>query len=86
MKIIFLFLALILYQNVFSNEISTNSKNKITAKNFTQKQKCHSYKKIDGEEYCIEKSNITLNSCGPSSDWPCMNDQGCLVIDKFTSK
>lgn len=86
MKIVFIFLLLTTYQNIFSKEASFEIKNSFPVESFTQKQKCHSYHKIDGEEYCVEKSNITLNSCGPSSDWPCMEDQGCLVIEKFTSK
>ena len=44
---------------------------------------CDDYKLIDGKKYCVKKSTITLNSCGPESDWPCMKDKGCLIIDKF---
>ena len=32
----------------------------------------------------IDSLNLfTLNSCGPSSDWPCLEDKGCLKINQF---
>ena len=45
---------------------------------------CNEVKFIDGVKYCVHKSSITLNSCGSKSDWPCMDELGCLKIDKFT--
>ena len=78
------FLLLASYQNIFSQEISSKI---ITAEEiFTVTKKCDNYKKIDGKEYCVKRSNITLNSCGRESDWPCMEEGGCLIIDKFTLK
>ena len=44
---------------------------------------CDRYEIIAGHSYCIKKSNITLNSCGKKSDWPCMEALGCLSIDHF---
>ena len=44
---------------------------------------CDRYEIIAGQSYCIKKSNITLNSCGKKSDWPCMEASGCLNIDHF---
>ena len=44
---------------------------------------CDRYEIIAGQSYCIKKSNITLNSCGKKSDWPCMEALGCLSIDHF---
>ena len=58
----------------------------MTVENFTVSKECSSYEKIEGKEYCVKRSSITLNSCGPLSDWPCMEEQGCLIIDKFTLK
>jgi hypothetical protein len=31
-------------------------------------------------------TKITGNSCGPQSDWPCMDPDGCLIIDGFKKK
>jgi len=83
-KIVFL-LFLALYQNILSAEISTNTK-KITTESFTLDKECSSYKEIDGKKYCVKRSSITLNSCGKESDWPCMKENGCLIINKFTLK
>ena len=44
---------------------------------------CDRYEIIAGQSYCIKKRNITLNSCGKKSDWPCMEASGCLNIDHF---
>ena len=32
------------------------------------------------------QTKITGNSCGPESDWPCMDPDGCLIIDGFKKK
>ncbi|MDA9642505.1 hypothetical protein N9S84_00245 [Nitrosomonadales bacterium] len=84
-KTIFLLL-LFLYQNITFSETSTKTKQKLTAENFKLTKKCSSYKKIEGKNYCVKTSNITLNLCGRESDWPCMEENGCLTIDKFTLK
>ena len=84
-KIIFLLL-LALYQNILSAEISSNTKKIITVESFHVDKECSSYKEIEGKEYCVKRSSITLNSCGRRSDWPCMEENGCLIIDKFTLK
>ena len=57
-------------------------KSSITPINFVDKV-CDRYEIIAGQSYCIKKSNITLNSCGKKSDWPCMEVSGCLSIDHF---
>jgi len=84
-KIIFLLL-LTPYQNIFSAEISSNIKKITTVESFTVANECSNYAKIEGKEYCVKRSSVTLNSCGRGSDWPCMEENGCLIIDKFTLK
>ena len=32
------------------------------------------------------QKKITGNSCGPQSDWPCIEPDGCLIIDGFKKK
>ena len=32
------------------------------------------------------QTKITGNSCGPQSDWPCMDPDGCLIIDGFKKR
>jgi hypothetical protein len=86
MNKIILFIFLILSHNLYAEEISSNQQKIMTVENFTLNKECQDYQEIDGEEYCVKKSNITLNSCGPKSDWPCMEEQGCLVINNFTKK
>jgi|TARA_B110001469_G_C9280176_1_gene155114 hypothetical protein len=85
LKILFL-LFLTSYQNILFAEISSKTNKIMTVESFTQAKECSNYKKIDGKEYCVKRSNITLNSCGRESDWPCMEEGGCLIIDKFTLK
>jgi len=84
-KIIFLLL-LASYQNIFSEEILSKTKKIIAIESFTVANECSNYEKIEGKEYCVKRSSITLNSCGRQSDWPCMKENGCLIIDKFTLK
>ena len=86
MKNVFFFLLLALYQNILSAEISSNTQKILTAGSFTINEECSSYEKIEGNDYCVKRSSITLNSCGRRSDWPCMEENGCLIIDKFTLK
>jgi len=50
---------------------------------FSTNINCSEIKVIDGEKYCLRESSITLNSCGPKSDWPCLEDKGCLSINQF---
>jgi len=78
------FLLLASYQNIFSEEISSKIKRVTAVDIFTLAKECESYEEIKGKEYCLKKSSITLNSCGQQSDWPCMKENGCLIIDKFT--
>ena len=77
MKKIIFFLLLTSYQNIFSQEIS--SKIITTVEIFTVAKKCDSYEEIEGKEYCLKKSSITLNSCGQEFDWPCMKENGYLI-------
>lgn len=30
------------------------------------------------------EKRITGNACGPESDWPCMESDGCLIIKKLS--
>ena len=82
-KIIFLLL-LTSYQNILSAEIPSKTKKIITVESLTVTKECRSYKEIEGKQYCLKRSSITLNSCGRMSDWPCMEESGCLIIDQFT--
>ena len=86
MKKMIFFLSLVYYQSVLSEEIASKTKEIMTADSFTSNEECKSTKQIDGKDYCLRRSSITLNSCGRTSDWPCMDEQGCLIIDKFTLK
>mgnify|MGYP006158270783 FL=1 len=44
---------------------------------------CENSGQIEGVKYCIQESSITLNSCGKQSDWPCMEVDGCLDINRW---
>lgn len=35
------------------------------------------------ENYQFYETRITGNTCGPETDWPCLDADGCLVITKF---
>lgn len=83
-KILFLFLTL--NQNILADQISSDTKQRMAVDNFTKNKECETSQEINGKDYCLSKSTITLNSCGPMSDWPCIEERGCLVIDKFTLK
>ncbi|MAS00097.1 MAG: hypothetical protein CMH24_01830 [Nitrosomonadales bacterium] len=83
---IFLLIFLCFYNNLSAEEFSSDQQKIISVKNFTADKECQKYQRINNDEYCVKKRNITLNSCGPSSDWPCMDEKGCLVIDQFTKK
>ena len=83
---IFLLIFLFFYHNLYAEEFSSDQQKIISVKNFTMNKECQEYQRINNDEYCVKKSNITLNSCGPSSDWPCMDEKGCLVIDQFNKK
>ncbi|MGE4596895.1 MAG: hypothetical protein AAEA78_02860 [Methylophilaceae bacterium] len=84
--IIFLFITYSAFA-VGDNGVLLDKRNyTLTANYFIENTNCESYQEIKGKQYCVQTSSITLNSCGPSSDWPCMEAQGCLVIDKFTLK
>ena len=41
---------------------------------------------IDKQLFCVKKSRITLNLCGQQSDWPCLEEHGCLKILKYTKQ
>ena len=82
-KIIYLLL-FASYQNIISAEISSKTKKIMTVESLTEIKECSGYKEIDGKQYCLKRSSITLNSCGRMSDWPCMEESGCLIIDQFT--
>jgi len=54
-----------------------------TEKPLLVQESCKKFGQIEGETYCIQESSITLNSCGKQSDWPCMEEDGCLNIDRW---
>lgn len=62
--------------------LSFAEKTSKTLINFIDKS-CDRYEIVAGQSYCVKESNITLNSCGKKSDWPCMEASGCLDIDQF---
>jgi hypothetical protein len=67
-----------------ANEVLSNDS--LLRKNlFLPATNCQEIKSFNDFNYCVQKSSITLNSCGPTSDWPCMDELGCLKIDKFTA-
>ena len=72
-----------LYQNILSQEISSKSKIITAEEIITVAKKCDSYEEIEGKEYCLKKSSITLNSCGQEFDWPCMKENGYLYNRKI---
>ena len=84
--IIFLFIIYSTYAVNGNGALFEDQNNTLTANYFIANTNCESYQEINGKQYCVQTSSITLNSCGPSSDWPCMEAQGCLVIDKFILK
>jgi len=47
---------------------------------------CFNVKEIEGEIFCVKESRITLNSCGKQSDWPCLEEDGCLEIEKLVKQ
>ena len=54
-----------------------------TEKPLLVQESCKKFGQIEGVTYCIQESSITLNSCGKQSDWPCMEEDGCLNIDRW---
>lgn len=84
--IIFLFITYSAYAVGGDGTLSDKQNHTLTVNHFLSNTNCESYQEINGKQYCVQTSSITLNSCGPSSDWPCMEAQGCLLIDKFTLK
>jgi len=54
-----------------------------TDKPLLVEESCKKFGQIEGVTYCIQESSITLNSCGKQSDWPCMEEDGCLNIDRW---
>ncbi len=84
--VIFLFITYSAYAVGDDDDLSEKQNYTSVANYFIANTNCESHQEINGKQYCVQASSITLNSCGPSSDWPCMEAQGCLVIDKFTLK
>jgi len=54
-----------------------------TDKPLLVKKTCAKHGEIEGVKYCIQESSITLNGCGKQSDWPCMEEGGCLDINRW---
>lgn len=78
---LFIFLVYLSFQvkanpeNTFSNLIESHQENIDLI--------CNETTLIDNKKFCIKESKITLNSCGRESDWPCLEDDGCLKIDTY---
>jgi hypothetical protein len=47
---------------------------------------CEDLVSLNDQTYCVKLTHITLNSCGKQSDWPCMDDEGCLEIKRLIKK
>jgi len=47
---------------------------------------CEDIVLLNDQTYCVKLTHITLNSCGKQSDWPCMDDEGCLEIKRLIKK
>ena len=81
---IFNLILILFFADISHSKNITLPPSKIDSLNlFTLNSACMEVKIINGEKYCLRKSSITLNSCGPSSDWPCLEDKGCLKINQF---
>jgi len=50
------------------------------------KEICNNPSFIDNQKFCTKLSRITLNSCGKQSDWPCLEDDGCLEIERLVKQ
>ena len=85
LRIFIIFATLITLINFSSANEVVSDDSLFKKKLFLAATNCQEIKSIDGIEYCVQKSSITLNSCGTRSDWPCMDELGCLKIDKFTA-
>ena len=44
---------------------------------------CNETTSIDNQEFCLSESTITLNSCGKNTDLPCLEEAGCLKINRY---
>lgn len=76
----FFFITLLLIFFLFNNSFGKNkSRNFLNIK----KSHCDSYEIIDGQRFCLKVTSITLNSCGKKTDWPCLEESGCLKIKNF---
>ena len=81
---IFNLILILFFADISHSKNITLPPSKIDSLNlFTLNSACMKVKIINGEKYCLRESSITLNSCGPSSDWPCLEDKGCLKINQF---
>ena len=81
---IFNLILILFFADISHSKNITLPPSKIDSLNlFTLNSACMEVKIINGEKYCLRESSITLNSCGPSSDWPCLEDNGCLKINQF---
>jgi len=82
MKLIFLFLVL-MSGYIFAQE-ENNLHELIKENNISiTSELCKRSEELGGKSYCVQVSKVTLNACGKRSDWPCLDIDGCLVIDKY---
>ena len=80
----FIFIVMFIYSPYVLAETNGSLKEFITeTKLGTDNAACDQTALIDKKLFCVKKSRITLNSCGKRSDWPCLDIDGCLVIDKY---
>jgi hypothetical protein len=82
MRLIFLFLVFIsgyIFAQDANNLLDLINHNNISITS----EICNRSEEIEGKFYCVQVSKVTLNACGKRSDWPCLDIDGCLVIDKY---
>ncbi|MDC0423563.1 hypothetical protein OAL85_04730 [Methylophilaceae bacterium] len=82
---LYLFVSLVSLTNISSGTEEYSDDYLLRKNPFLPATNCQEVKSIEGVDYCVQKSSITLNSCGRTSDWPCMDELGCLKIDKLTT-
>jgi hypothetical protein len=72
---------------LFADEIKKFDEFIILENHNVKKDFCNESIIFNGNDhYCLRLKKITLNSCGKQSDWPCLNDEGCLEIEELVKQ
>jgi len=83
MRIVLLMVLCSFSLTVFSEASQSLEKLIVSKKQVTESDLCQNITLIEDKVFCFKESRITLNACGKSSDWPCLDEKGCLVIDRY---